>query len=179
MKSTKNTVVKYFITHLLRIALVAFTCATALATAGTVESKLYSTGAHHQYLGKIIFTDSNDGLLIEPNLNHIPPGPHGLHIHEKAMCTDHGKAAGGHLDPYHTGKHLGPYQSGHLGDLPVLRANAKGNANQVTIAPRLTAKDIINHSVILHQGGDNYRDHPKPLGGGGARIACGVITPSD
>ncbi|MBM2860545.1 superoxide dismutase, partial [Escherichia coli] len=24
-------------------------------------------------------------------------------------------------------------------------------------------------------GGDNHDDHPEPLGGGGARIACGII----
>nr|MBP8027895.1 superoxide dismutase [Acinetobacter sp.] len=24
-------------------------------------------------------------------------------------------------------------------------------------------------------GGDNYADQPKPLGGGGERIACGLI----
>jgi Cu-Zn family superoxide dismutase len=28
---------------------------------------------------------------------------------------------------------------------------------------------------MIHEGGDNYSDQPKPLGGGGARIACGVI----
>ena len=30
-------------------------------------------------------------------------------------------------------------------------------------------------SVVIHAGGDNYSDQPQPLGGGGARIACGVI----
>ena len=28
---------------------------------------------------------------------------------------------------------------------------------------------------MIHAGGDNYSDLPKPLGGGGDRIACGVI----
>ena len=28
---------------------------------------------------------------------------------------------------------------------------------------------------MIHDGGDNYADDPKPLGGGGGRIACGVI----
>jgi Cu-Zn family superoxide dismutase len=27
----------------------------------------------------------------------------------------------------------------------------------------------------IHAGGDNYSDQPKPLGGGGARIACGTL----
>jgi superoxide dismutase, Cu-Zn family len=29
--------------------------------------------------------------------------------------------------------------------------------------------------VVIHEGGDNFSDQPKPLGGGGGRIACGVI----
>jgi superoxide dismutase, Cu-Zn family len=28
---------------------------------------------------------------------------------------------------------------------------------------------------MIHAGGDNYADAPKPLGGGGARVACGVV----
>jgi len=28
---------------------------------------------------------------------------------------------------------------------------------------------------MIHAGGDNYADQPAPLGGGGARVACGVI----
>jgi len=28
---------------------------------------------------------------------------------------------------------------------------------------------------MVHAEGDNHADHPAPLGGGGARMACGVI----
>ena len=30
-------------------------------------------------------------------------------------------------------------------------------------------------ALAIHVGGDNYSDQPAPLGGGGARIACGVV----
>ena len=30
-------------------------------------------------------------------------------------------------------------------------------------------------ALMIHVGGDNMSDQPKPLGGGGARYACGVI----
>ncbi|MCD3149108.1 superoxide dismutase, partial [Salmonella enterica subsp. enterica serovar Enteritidis] len=30
-------------------------------------------------------------------------------------------------------------------------------------------------SLMIHKGGDNYSHKPAPLGGGGARFACGVI----
>jgi superoxide dismutase, Cu-Zn family len=28
---------------------------------------------------------------------------------------------------------------------------------------------------MVHAGGDNFSDQPEPLGGGGGRIACGII----
>jgi Cu-Zn family superoxide dismutase len=44
------------------------------------------------------------------------------------------------------------------------------------VAPRLTVADIKGRAIMIHAHGDNYSDDPKPLGGGGARIACGVIN---
>ena len=43
------------------------------------------------------------------------------------------------------------------------------------IAPRLKLADVQGLAIMVHAGGDNYSDDPKPLGGGGDRIACGVI----
>jgi hypothetical protein len=38
----------------------------------------------------------------------------------------------------------------------------------------LTLADVKGRSIVIHAGDDNYFDQPAPLGGGGARIACGV-----
>jgi Cu-Zn family superoxide dismutase len=43
------------------------------------------------------------------------------------------------------------------------------------LGPRLKAADVVGRSIMLHAGGDNHADHPAPLGGGGARVACGVV----
>lgn len=44
------------------------------------------------------------------------------------------------------------------------------------LAPRLKSlADVDNRALMVHAGGDNHSDHPQPLGGGGARIVCGVI----
>ena len=59
--------------------------------------------------------------------------------------------------------------------MPVLFVDADGTASLPTLAPRLKVKDLHKHSVMIHAGGDNYADQPAPLGGGGPRIACGVI----
>lgn len=126
-------------------------------------------------------------LEIETDLNlpGVPQGQYGFHLHENPSCApgekngkqELGLAAGGHFDPHNTHKHLGPNNpSGHLGDLPVLVVGKRGRAQNTLEAPRLTLSDVVNHSVMIHAGGDNYSDSPKPLGGGGARRFCGVIT---
>jgi Cu-Zn family superoxide dismutase len=138
----------------------------------TLNSQLLSTD--NQKLGTIEFRDTPYGLLVTPNLQNLPTGLHGFHIHEHPDCGDHALKAMGHLDPKQTGKHLGPYAEGHLGDLPVLVVDDKGQANTPILAPRLKTSDIKNHAVMVHAGGDNYSDEPK-LGGGGERIGCGII----
>ena len=44
------------------------------------------------------------------------------------------------------------------------------------IAPRLSMKDLPRRALVIHEAGDNQSDQPKPNGGGGERIACGVIA---
>ncbi|MFQ5544838.1 MAG: superoxide dismutase family protein, partial [Acidiferrobacterales bacterium] len=64
---------------------------------------------------------------------------------------------------------------GHLGDLPALYVDGDGNATYPILAPRLRVADLRGRSLMIHSGGDNYSDNPKKLGGGGARMACGVV----
>jgi hypothetical protein len=52
---------------------------------------------------------------------------------------------------------------------------ADGKATLPVLAPRLKVADIKGKSLMIHAGGDNYSDAPAPLGGGGARVACGVV----
>jgi Cu-Zn family superoxide dismutase len=86
-------------------------------------------------------------------------------------------AAGGHFDPKKTDKHLGPYNDkGHLGDLPLLTINEDGTATTPVVAPKLHhISEVTGHALMVHHAGDNYSDTPAPLGGGGARMLCGVI----
>jgi superoxide dismutase, Cu-Zn family len=59
--------------------------------------------------------------------------------------------------------------------MPVLTVGGSGKAKKVVIVPYLTVADVKSRSIMIHAGGDNYSDQPAPLGGGGARIACGVV----
>ena len=84
-----------------------------------------------------------------------------------------GLAALGHWDPDQTDTHLGPFGNGHRGDLSRLVVDRDGNTTTSVVAPRLKASDLRGRALVVHAGSDTYTDTP-PLGGGGARIACGV-----
>jgi Cu-Zn family superoxide dismutase len=135
-------------------------------------------------VGSITITGSPQGAQFKLALHGLPPGPHGFHVHQNGSCMPTlangvripAGAAGGHWDPAMTGKHAGPEGEGHKGDLPVLDVGADGTANQTLGAPHIKSiDDLHGRSLMIHVGGDNYSDQPAPLGGGGLRLACGVI----
>ena len=135
-------------------------------------------------LGSVTINEAQGGgVELQPDLKGLPPGEHGFHVHELANCgakEKEGKmsaaeAAGAHWDPDKTGKHGSPSGPGHKGDLPALQVAADGTARQPVKAPRIKLSDLGNKALMIHAGGDNHSDQPKPSGGGGERIACGVI----
>ena len=134
-------------------------------------------------VGQVVVSESPYGLVFTPALSGVTPGLHGFHVHENPSCAPLEKdgkmvpalAAGGHYDPAGTKRHGLPWGDGHLGDLPALYVDSSGNATYPVLAPRLEMADIKGRSLMVHVGGDNHADHPAPLGGGGARLACGVI----
>lgn len=158
-------------------------CGKKAADSETVSMNAISADGIGAAMGTIILADTDRGLAIRPNLGGMTPGMHGFHVHANPNCGPGdqdgtpmaGLAAGGHLDPQTAGKHEGPNGAGHLGDLPPLLADDQGAATQEVVAPRLKLADIRGHAVIVHQGGDNFADEPEPLGGGGARLACGIV----
>lgn len=179
----------FFKTSVLCTCLAFFTTACSTTPSATKSKEPIQTIDIHSVsaqgigskIGTISFQDSPNGLKVSTLLTQLPSGYHGFHIHEKGSCAPAEKdgkmgaalAAGGHFNPQHTGH--GTPNDGHMGDLPVLNVDSNGNAKTTLIAPRLKRADIQGLAIIIHAGGDNYSDHPKPLGGGGERIACGVI----
>ncbi|MGP1484698.1 MAG: superoxide dismutase family protein [Campylobacter sp.] len=132
-------------------------------------------------IGEIVAIDTNYGVALFPNLKGLESGMHGFHVHQNPDCgaTEKGLGmkAGGHWDPKDTKKHSFAWDdNGHKGDLPALFVDKDGVANYPVLAPKIKNIDELKgHSLMIHIGSDNHHDHPKPLGGGGARMACGVI----
>lgn len=149
----------------------------------TVPMNLVNKNGIGNTAGQIIISESKYGLIFTPVLSGLPPGLHGFHLHQYPDCSAKEKdgkvvpalAAGGHYDPEQTNRHGFPWGDGHLGDLPPLFVDVNGSAVQPVLAPRLKLANLKGRSLIIHIGGDNHSDHPVLLGGGGARIVCGVL----
>lgn len=160
---------------------------TAFATAETlvVDMNVVTAEGVADKIGTVELQDSEYGVVFTPNLTSITPGIHGFHVHVNPNCGNEAAdgtkgpalAAGGHFDPADTKKHNTPWGNGHLGDLPPLFVAADGTANTAVLAPRIkNVSDIKDRAIMVHVHGDNFSDDPAPLGGGGARMACGVIA---
>jgi Cu-Zn family superoxide dismutase len=165
------------------VLMTALSAGAAHAASITVPMALATPQGPGAEVGTIRLEDAAGGVSLILDLHGLPPGEHGLHLHQNPSCqpsTADGKttpagAAGGHLDPAGTGMHMGPEGKGHLGDLPRVLVAADGTARARLTAPRISSVALMKgHALMLHAGGDNYTDQP-PLGGGGARLACGVV----
>ena len=161
-------------TRTLAAVVSAVTLAAPSAAQMTVEIRNTATDGP---LGTVrLEEDAGGGVRFTPDLEGIlPAGEHGFHAHVNPDCGSGGQAAGGHYDPENTGVHAGPDGNGHLGDLPRLESDS-GRVTAAVVAPRLTLSDLYGRALVIHEGGDNYSDSPAPLGGGGARLACGVVA---
>ena len=169
------------------IVAAAFVAGAGAAQAQELRAEMYliTPGASDQPIGQVLITSGEAGTKFVADLHDLPPGQHGFHVHMNGNCGPGpapsgamapGMAAGGHLDPEGTDAHRGPEGAGHLGDLPVLTVQADGRGVGEAVAPRIKdASQLAGRALMLHAGGDNYEDTPAPNGGGGDRIACGII----
>jgi Cu-Zn family superoxide dismutase len=173
--NSKGIIMRNFIKYW--ISFIFFVATSSAFADMTIPMYMTAAQGTGPLAGNIVIQETPHGLLFTPHLQGLTPGIHGFHIHVNASCAEEGMAAGGHLDPDKSNHHLGPYNDkGHLGDLPALYVNADGSVTLPVLAPRLKHLSMIkNHALMIHNGGDNYSDEPIKLGGGGARMICGLI----
>ena len=155
-------------------------CLSAAVQAQTASATLAPT-AGNTTSGTVTFTQKGDKVTVEAKLSGLTPGGHGFHIHEKGDCSaPDAMSAGGHFNP--AGKPHGSPDTPdhHAGDMPMLQADASGNATLTAdlagVAVGSGAGDIVGKSVIVHKDADDYKT--QPTGNSGARVGCGVIKKS-
>jgi Cu-Zn family superoxide dismutase len=164
----------------------------ALLLAGAAWSQSPSPGAEIQLkaadgkvVGKASLTEGPRGLLIRLSVQGLAPGWHGLHFHEKGDCTAPDfKSAGSHVHDMAGAVHglLNP-GGNEAGDLPNLYVTADGTGQAEIFSPFVSLKgaggrpallDADGSALVIHAAADDYAT--QPIGGAGARVACGVIT---
>jgi superoxide dismutase, Cu-Zn family len=129
--------------------------------------------------GTVHFNDVGDGNVeVVIDLTGVPPGVHGLHIHEKGDCGNNAQNAGGHFNP--TGMvHGAPDAvSHHAGDFGNVTADANGEVHTRFTTHSISliqgfSSSAIGHAVVLHEKADDLISQPS--GNAGGRIACGVV----
>lgn len=102
-----------------------------------------------------------------------------VHIHEHGDCGDTAKNAHGHWNP--TGAQHGKWGSAsfHAGDIGNVKLDGKGKG-KMDLETDLwniggdEKKNILNRSIIVHGGQDDYTTQPS--GNSGTRIGCGLIS---
>jgi Cu/Zn superoxide dismutase len=141
-----------------------------------------STGAA---IGSATLTEAPKGVLMRIELKGATPGWHGLHFHEKGDCSKSDfTSAGGHVHGEATMVHglLNP-DANEAGDLPNLYVGADGSANAEIFTTfvslnaaggRQALADKDGSAIVIHANPDDHKT--QPIGGAGARIACGVIA---
>lgn len=148
-------------------------------------------GAKGEDMGHARFVGGPNGVLVHLELKGLTPGWHALHFHEKGDCSDAAfQSAGSHIN--HTeAKPNDKTQHGFLnltgsalefGDLPNIYAGGDGMAQAEIFATRVAIAGDANHpglidadgsALVVHAAPDDYAS--PPIGGAGARVACGPI----
>jgi superoxide dismutase, Cu-Zn family len=121
------------------------------------------------------------GLVIQLNLHDLPPGEHGIHIHQNATCeAPDFKTAGPHFNPDNKKHGLKNPEGHHAGDMQNIRVGTNGKSQTRVVNQDLNLGND-SHSIFSN-GGSALVIHAKaddlktdPAGNAGDRIACGVI----
>jgi Cu-Zn family superoxide dismutase len=121
-----------------------------------------------------------NGTVITVDVEGLPPGPHGFHIHEVGKCEPPFESARDHFNPTNAGHGIAVGKGYHAGDLPNLFVPESGKTKAQMLAPHVTVRagatsvfDADGSTLIIHAERDDLRT--DPAGRAGDRIACGVI----
>jgi Cu-Zn family superoxide dismutase len=151
----------------------------ARAAAETGRAALQGTSPHSTVEGVAMLTETPNGLEITVNVVGVPPGAHGVHIHQFGDCADKGQAAGGHYNPEGTPHGFLPKDGvgkAHPGDMGNLEVRASGSGSLTVVLPGVTlgsgAYSVGGRAIVLHEKTDDFG---QPTGNAGGRIGCGII----
>jgi Cu-Zn family superoxide dismutase len=166
------------------LALAALAAPVAFAqTAATVSAaSAVLRDASGRTVGTAVFTQQANGVRLAVQVQGLPPGQHGIHVHAVGRCdAPDFMTAGGHFNPASRQHGLENPQGPHAGDLQNLAVAANGNGSfnmvDTMVALGSGANSLFGSdgtALVIHADMDDERT--DPAGNSGARIACGVIV---
>ena len=134
-------------------------------------------------VGTAVLTPATEGVQVVLSVNGLPPGAHGVHVHQTGLCEPPDfTSAGGHFNPADRQHGFENPAGSHAGDLPNMTVDANGRGSLSAVARGATLEGSGANSLrkpggtalVVHATADDYRTDPS--GNSGARIACGVIA---
>lgn len=146
----------------------------------TIETSLINTEG--EQIGDAHFTEVDGILTISLGAEGLKPGIHGIHLHEKAVCTPPDfESAGGHFNPSDKQHGFDNPKGYHLGDLPNLEVGEDGKVAVKVTMHNLTLQpgkpnsliDGDGSALVIHADADDYKTDPS--GNSGERIACAEL----
>ncbi len=147
------------------------------------EIKVKLNDSKGEPAGTAVLKQKKDGVQVKVSLENMPPGEHGVHIHQNAVCEGPDfKTAGGHFNPDSKQHGFQNPAGHHAGDTPsniVVGDDHRGSATwtmtAVTLQPGASNSLLSNSgtSLIVHAHADDMKTDPS--GNSGNRIACGLI----
>jgi Cu-Zn family superoxide dismutase len=161
------------------------------AAAPTPPRQAWIVAADGRPIGQATFTEAPAGVLIRLEFSEhaLPPGWHGLHLHEHGDCSDFAQGfhdAGGHVGMSRNVQHglLNP-RGPESGDLPNLFAAPSGAFGAEFFSPHVTLGaqavdgrmpllDADGAALVIHASPDDQTS--QPIGNAGARIGCAALT---
>lgn len=110
---------------------------------------------------------------IPVNIAGIPPGIHGVHLHEVGQCRPPKfEVAGAHWNPEGRQHGHDNPQGAHAGDLGNVTLDPAGNGGKTVVIPKGLAHPY-GLSLVVHAKADDEKTDPS--GNSGDRIACAVL----
>lgn len=149
----------------------AATSSSATAALQLADGKSAGTATATQVAG---------ALQITLNLEALPAGPRGVHVHMIGQCdAPEFTTAGSHWNPTGAQHGLENPQGQHAGDMPNLEVGTDGRGSLTYTLKGGTIDGLLDadgSALVVHAGPDDQKTDPS--GDSGGRIACGVFQAS-
>jgi len=160
---------------------------TTLTPPGPRVGKAEIRDAKGAVIGSATIQGGPKGVLLKLEVKGLTPGWHGLHFHEKADCSAADfTSAGAHVHgPAPVVHGLLNFTGNDNGDLPNLYVGPDGSATVelysqlavLTVGTSTTVPALLDpdgSAIVIHAGPDDHMS--QPIGGAGARVACGAFV---